>query len=204
MTVFLLDLSTLTDETEKRLLATLPPWRHALAERCRDPKARRAGVAGFCLVRYALGQLSPATDAENWCFTPLGKPYLLGERAPHFNLSHTAHLAAVAISLDAAVGVDVEEIKPHQAGLARRICSPAQLAAVRHAADPADEVVRIWSAKEAFSKCTGGGMGKDIRNIPTDGVSSTRIDTLSPGHYLSVYPRPPVLTLVWVSAEELN
>jgi len=85
----------------------------------------------------------------------------------HFNLSHTAGLALVAVAGNGRVGVDAEIVRPEieVADLSRRFFAPAEAAEIL--ALSAD--VRLaafftcWTRKEAFVKALGGGL-----SVPLD------------------------------------
>lgn len=106
------------NDTLQALFQTLPPARAALATRLSGTRNFAASVLGFCLVRYALYAETGRVLNADWQIAAGGKPYLDG--APFFNLSHTSHAVAVAVS-DSEVGVDIEELKPHHQGIAARI-----------------------------------------------------------------------------------
>ena len=202
MTVYLLNLDTLCENDVDTLFHTLPPFRAECARRYRRREAYVQSVAGFCLVRYALKQLDPHVDTDAWTFTENGKPYLRGG-VPFFNLSHTAHCVAVAVSASEDVGIDVEEIKPRSKAFAKKICSTAELALIEAADDPASELTRLWSAKEAQAKRSGRGIGKGMREIPLGAVQSVPLSVNDAPHWLSVSPARELPTIVWVSKESL-
>lgn len=93
---------------------------------------------------------------------PFGKPKLKGETRLRFNLSHSADLAAVAVTRDREVGIDVERIDPRRdaLALARRALPPESAAAVAAAAP--EERPRVfhaaWAQFEAAAKCLGTGL----------------------------------------------
>ena len=90
MRVFLLDAQMITKEQLHILEKSLPPFRAALAKRCKRAEAFVACVLGFCLVRYAMKRMAPNIDAEHWCLNESGKPHLADTNAPQFNLSQRA------------------------------------------------------------------------------------------------------------------
>ena len=71
-------------------------------------------------------------------------------------MSHSGGLALIAVADGADVGVDVEAIKPreHRDGIARRVFTQAERAAI----DDDESFYRHWVAKEAFVKATGKGV----------------------------------------------
>jgi 4'-phosphopantetheinyl transferase len=101
-----------------------------------------------------------------------GKPQLYG--ASHlqrirFNLAHSGHLALLGVTLDADVGVDLEEIRPlhHLSLMANTWFSD------REAADLAklqghEQIVgfyRCWTRKEALLKALGRGLSRQMGAI---------------------------------------
>ena len=100
-----------------------------------------------------------------------GKPALADPSSPlRFNLSHSGHLALVAVTHGLEVGVDVERIRPRRDlfRLAERALDPATAAAV-HAA-PADDRLaafhQAWARREAIAKCLGTGLGAPLPPSP--------------------------------------
>jgi 4'-phosphopantetheinyl transferase len=95
-----------------------------------------------------------------------GKPMLDLADAPFFNLSHTNALALVAVSRAAAVGVDVETIRPAPRldDLAARFFARGETAALRAlpAAQRLDAFYACWTRKEAFVKAEGSGIANAL------------------------------------------
>lgn len=187
-------------ETLQALFETLPPLRAQKASRLLRAEARTQSVLGFCLVRYALYAETGRVFDVDWLVTDNGKPYLLN--APHFSLSHTAHAAAVALSHSNEIGIDIEEIREHHPRLAARICSEAELLLLQRSPDPAQELIRIWSAKEAEGKRLGTGLEKP-KDISTKDVHSTRLLFGGKPHVLSLSPAIEAPQITWVTPEQL-
>ncbi|MEV4173301.1 4'-phosphopantetheinyl transferase superfamily protein, partial [Nonomuraea sp. NPDC049709] len=87
-----------------------------------------------------------------------------GRPAPDFNLSHSDAWALVAVAPEGArVGVDVERVRADldHLALARHLYQPEEVARLLAAGPGADltEYFRLWTAKEAFVKATGAGLG---------------------------------------------
>ena len=194
MRVFLTDLH-LSSDTAAKLIASLP-----------KEQAHRAGdlaaATGFLLVRYAIRQLCPDVNTAQWICDKNGKPRL-AEGLPFFNLSHSRHGVAVAVSTETEVGIDIEEIRPHPKGFAKRYYSPKEQACIEAAADPTSELIRIWTAKEAAAKCLGTGIDANFKNIPTNGVQNTPVAFGGIPHWLAVSPTNAPILIEWVSAEQL-
>jgi 4'-phosphopantetheinyl transferase len=85
----------------------------------------------------------------------------------HFNVSHSDHLAVIAVSRDEPVGIDVERIAPKHdlLALARTAFSPAECEALS-AMPPEEQTAaffRTWARKEAYLKLLGTGFA-----LPSD------------------------------------
>ena len=100
------------------------------------------------------------------------KPRLVlspGAQRVHFNVSHSGDYAVIAVSRDAEVGVDIEQIRASQPflDLARRFYSPREIGWLQFKAPEhrAEAFCRIWAIKEAVLKCAGLGL-----SVPTQKV----------------------------------
>ena len=127
--------------------------------------AARAGMRG--ILASVLG-VSPQTPA--FISGPHGRPHLEGGDHPYsFNLSHSDHVAALAVS-EAVIGVDVERIKGLPEGVADMVFSRPEIAALE--AEPEDRrpaaFYRYWAAKEAVLKALGTGLSVSGRSFTID------------------------------------
>lgn len=192
MRVFLTDLS-ISAEIVTGLAAALP-----------EEQSRRAGnfaaTVGFHLVRYAVKQIVPDADAAHWIYAEHGKPRL-ASGAPYFNLSHSRHGVAVAVSDEQEVGIDLEEIKMRPFKFMQRYYNKQESADVERASDKASEIVRIWTAKEAAAKQLGTGIDANFRNIPINRVQSSLLIVGDVPHWLSVTPADAPVQIEWIAAE---
>jgi 4'-phosphopantetheinyl transferase len=103
---------------------------------------------------------------------PGGKPELVsspgggpGERVLRFNLSHSKSVGVLAVALEMKIGIDVEDIRPIEPGVAERYFSTAELAGMRPLEGQKwlDAFYRCWTRKEAILKAEGVGL-----RIPLD------------------------------------
>ena len=187
MQIFVTELN-ICDQEALALFAALPP---AQARRNGD----LAATVAFHLVRYALRQSGFDAAFDDWQTHAQGKPYL--SDAPHFNLTHSRYGAAVVVC-DKAVGIDLEQIRPHPQRFAERYFSQAEQAMLASATDPQSELIRIWTAKEAEAKRLGTGLAAGIAQIPINNVTSIPLTLCGKPHWLSVAPAivTPSVTLV--------
>lgn len=107
-----------------------------------------------------------------------GKPALEGVGDLHFNLSHSSHVALIAVAAGGPVGVDVEawDRAVEHLELAERFFSPAERAELRALAHDRAAVVAgffaAWTRKEAYLKATGHGITRGLHHFDV---------TLAPG-----------------------
>jgi len=118
------------------------------------------------LTRRILGRAT-AVPAEAIEFTrgPKGKPYLGNASAEadiQFNMTHTSHMALIAVTRQREIGIDIERIRQNLAWekLARRYFSAREQEAF--CAQPPDTRLRAffvcWTRKEAILKAIGTGL----------------------------------------------
>lgn len=109
----------------------------------------------------------PAADLR-FAYGAHGKPRLeLDGSAPHFNLSHAGHRAALVVSPSVAVGVDIEVVRPIERGLARRFFAPGEVTALE-ALPPErwlDGFFQCWTRKEAVLKAMGRGFSMSLASF---------------------------------------
>jgi 4'-phosphopantetheinyl transferase len=78
----------------------------------------------------------------------------------HFNLSHSADLAVLAVSPRYEIGVDIEEKKALQEDIASHFFSAKEQATLQVVSPESylDHFYRCWTRKEAFVKAHGAGL----------------------------------------------
>lgn len=141
---------------------------------------RQRFIASRSLLRLVLARYAGlAPEQLRFELGPHGKPALspeCGGDAIDFNLSHSHALLLCAVSLQRAVGVDVEHVRPLPTlqQMAARVLSPGEAAAWQ--ALPEDEKLpaffATWTRKEALVK----GMGERLA------AAFARVDVaLAPG-----------------------
>ena len=146
----------------------------------RVPKVRRRAVVSRGRLRVLLGCLIGIDPEKVELSTGhFGKPYLseFHQSDIQFNVAHSMDEAIVAISYQAAVGVDLEKRKgTHDQRWARlmasTIFSEIELKERLAVSDTifAAEILDAWVAKEALLKAIGTGIGDKLRKcqLPVD------------------------------------
>lgn len=162
-------------EEIQRLFPLFPEERRKKALVCKTPNRMLQSAVAYLLAVYGLkreqGMWSlPALDGT-------GKPALPGSAAPQLNLTHCERgVAAVFDSVP--VGIDMECIRPFDRRLAEYVCSPAELAAVLAAENPAVAFTVLWTKKESWLKLYGKGIGVPLKTIG-EGFSKVAFHTIT-------------------------
>jgi len=147
-------LHALLSDSERRRAA-----RFRFDDDCSRFIARR-GLLRVVLTRYR--ECDPARIAFE--LNAFGKPTLTnaGALRLQFNASHSDGVALVAVTVDRAVGIDIER---HRAdvdclGVAASFFSPDEVETLRRANEPLRRAMffTLWSCKEAWVKARGMGL----------------------------------------------
>lgn len=113
---------------------------------CRGEDGRRLTRS---LLAAAAEWLWGWTQCPALSYSARGKPEFSGTEDRWLSLSHSGGYALCALSEDGPVGVDIEVVRPHRAGLPRYALSQEELAEFDGSwADFA----RIWTLKESWCK----------------------------------------------------
>ena len=115
-----------------------------------DLKAQRA--AAVYLFRHAL-QAETGIINLDYMKDERGKPYIPGTNL-HVSISHSKAGIACVIA-EFPVGIDIEEVSRMKLMLARKICTPAELAQFDETECKQDFLCRLWTLKEANYKICG-------------------------------------------------
>lgn len=147
----------------ERLAATLSDEERERAGRFVRDLDRQRFVVAHGRMRGALAMMARANPAAlQFCVGAHGKPAL---GTPHarlsFSLSHSHDRALLAVSVDRAVGVDIEARRPDfdWAPIARTFFAPAERDAIAQLPAPLqrDTFFACWTRKEAYLKARGDG-----------------------------------------------
>ena len=170
ITVWAAATDALPDGLWPRLEALLDPGERRRAAAFAFDRDRRPFQAAQALKRLMLtaavgGRIPPAA----WRFEigPKGKPFVAGGAGPAFNLSHTAGLAAVAVSRRCDPGLDVERLDRSPPDPVDAFLTPAEAAwlARRPANARGLAFFRLWTLKEALIKATGEGLSRPLASF---------------------------------------
>ena len=148
----------------------------ALRFRFREDRARL--VLGRRLLAVLLRE-ELGLSAQMLTLTDKGRPYLPDRPEVAFSISHAGDLVAVALTIGAQVGVDIESLnrRVQLDPLAERIFNAADLARFRAVpeAGKTRAFFRAWTGKEAVLKALGLGLFGGVAEISVslDGAAET-------------------------------
>jgi len=112
-----------------------------------------------------------------------GRPSL-GDGLPHFNVSHTASVALIAVCRSSPVGVDIECPRTLSMSSERRrriVTAAADLAAIGALNPESDvDVLRAWVRLEAIAKARGSGIGVLLTEEGVIGAERSARETEKP------------------------
>ncbi|HEX4044309.1 MAG TPA: 4'-phosphopantetheinyl transferase superfamily protein [Gammaproteobacteria bacterium] len=153
----------LTNAEQAIKLACLSPEEVARANRFHLPVHQRRFIAAHAALREILSYyLDCSAKQISFGYTTYHKPFL---SAPHtqfqFNLAHSDEMAVVALTLDHAIGIDIEKIAvSYNPGVVKRYFSPQENQAffALSEAERNTSFYRVWARKEAMVKATGKGL----------------------------------------------
>ncbi|MGD1853788.1 MAG: 4'-phosphopantetheinyl transferase family protein [Leptolyngbyaceae cyanobacterium] len=138
------------------------------------------------LARYS--QQSPA--ALVFDYGPYGKPFLQGDNALQFNLSHSGEYALCGVAQQ-TVGLDIELLRPMDRldGLVKRCLASSEQIAITQAASEQKSALflKYWTCKEAYLKATGQGISESLSAIEVSLTSCPRLKVADQRWQLQVF-----------------
>lgn len=186
--------------------ALLAPDERARAAAFATDTLRARFIAARSGLRQRLGAhlgLDPARIGFR--YNRFGRPELPG--GPSFNLSHCGGLAALVLCPTAAVGVDIEAIRPIERAVATRFFAPLELQALEPLQGPDWDraFFRLWTRKEAFLKAVGTGLDTPLSSFDVtadDAPRLLRAEGQRPGDWALVHlsPAPGLMGALAVEA----
>lgn len=151
----------------------LPEEERAYINRFRNHEDRMRSAVGKILIRKLLAQYMNIPE-ETVIISKgrYGKPYIDNEVSVQFNISHSGKMVLAAVSGDIIVGIDIEKISqiPEYILLAENYFTVHEWKEIA-AADSIELFYDYWTAKEAYVKAVGMGLGKNFRSFRVIGSS---------------------------------
>lgn len=139
------------------------------ADRFRFDRDRNRYVMGRAALRQILaGHLGCSPSDLYFAYGTHGKPFLMGSSPMiDFNVAHSGAEAVIALTHNAAIGVDIEIARriPDVTALASEVFSPIERREFDGAADPSRAFLNGWTRKEAYLKAIGIGCSVPLTEV---------------------------------------
>ncbi|WP_434311528.1 4'-phosphopantetheinyl transferase family protein [Hominifimenecus sp. rT4P-3] len=209
-----MDVRWLEDETQLEMYSSF------VSKRCQDklqrlrPISSRARSLGAELLLWAMLRRQQRTVKWEISESTGGKPYFATAPELKFNLSHSGYFAAGAVA-QAAVGVDIQEVRPQKANVAGRYFTEAERTYIAEAEHPEQAFMEVWSLRESYLKKTGEGLALSLNEfsiLPGEHFRVCRNGVLQeerlklwhpePGYALAVCGQEEIFPLVWRVTEK--
>lgn len=181
--LWLVDLE-ISEQRSLALSSLLSPYEQSRAARFVFPRDRLRFIAARGHLREILSRYdSVSADRITFVANSYGKPFLNGGSRLQFNLSHSESLALIGITLDRAIGVDIEAAKPELASddVAKQCFSAREFESLSSVpeADRCREFFTIWTLKEAYIKALGMGLSYELDafDVSTTAENALLLDT---------------------------
>ncbi|MCT7375573.1 4'-phosphopantetheinyl transferase family protein [Chelativorans salis] len=164
-----------------RYVTALSDGEFARASRFVHERDRLRFIVGRGKLREIIGRyLGVPARRLSFAYNVFGKPRLAVSRPPlHFNLSHAAGMAVLAVSDRYHVGIDIEKIVPLKEDVAGHFFSPSERLALRgvRRGNYLEAFYRCWTRKEAFVKAHGAGLSLPLEafDVSIDSVGEPRL-----------------------------
>lgn len=170
------DIRDLTDAEYNKWYLLMNTDKQRRVDRFRFVDDKKRTVAGEMLARKAIAEwCGVAPESITFGIKEHGKPYVK-DLTVEFNISHSGDMVVCAVN-DKPIGIDIEQIRPIDLTVAKRICTDKELLYV-FGHTPTDEdftytsdteiltrFFELWTAKEAYGKLIGKGCEMLSSNI---------------------------------------
>lgn len=166
------NIRNLTDEEYAYWYSLMNADKQQRVDRYRFLDDKKRTVAGEMLARQAFAEwCGVAPESITFAIGEYGKPYIVGLDV-EFNISHSGDMVVCAVD-DKPVGIDIEQIRPVDLSIVKRIFTDAELFYL-FGHNPTDvdfaytedgviltRFFELWTKKEACGKCIGVGLCYD-------------------------------------------
>lgn len=169
MTWYKYDIRDLTDAEYNKWYSLMNEDKQHRVDRFRFADDKKRTVAGEMLARKAIAAWC-SVEPESIIFSigEHGKPYTVDLNV-EFNISHSGDTVVCAVD-DNPVGIDIEQIRPIDLSISKRICTDKELLYLfghapaeydfkyTNSAETLSRFFELWTYKEAYGKFIGNGI----------------------------------------------
>jgi 4'-phosphopantetheinyl transferase len=158
------DMENIPVEIINKTLTLMPPERQQRAMRYRHEIDKNLCVLAYKLLMLGLKQEYGITKPLAFNYCENRKPYLSNYPDIYFNISHCKYGAVCAIS-DKEVGIDIQDVRPFDFDVAKRVCSDSEMGQFFKCHMPERLFCKIWTIKESFVKHFGGSIAQSLKSL---------------------------------------
>ena len=162
-----------TQELYERAFEVMPDHRKEKALRYAKEQDKRHCVFSHLLLCDMLKEHF-GIDSPEFYISEKGKPCLSGDKV-HFSISHSGDFIACAVDTT-PVGIDIETPRDITGRVLRHCCNEEELRYITQdpaslpdlipaQSEQASRFLSIWTAKEAYLKYTGEGLGGGLVSV---------------------------------------
>lgn len=170
------DIRDLTDSEYNKWYSLMSVHKQRRVDRFRFNDDKKRTIAGEMLARKAISEWCGVTpESIAFGIKEHGKPYAK-DLAVEFNISHSGNMVVCAVDTN-PVGIDIEQIRPIDLTIAKRIFSEQELIQLfgyvptgtdfAHTTDEEllSRFFELWTRKEAYGKYVGDGLFSSSHNV---------------------------------------
>lgn len=163
------DIRDLSQEEYEKWYSLMSLEKKQRVDRFRFVDDKKRTVAGEMLARKAIADWCHVLEGEiQFELSEYGKPFVIGLDV-EFNISHSGDMVVCAVDSQ-PVGIDIEQIRPIDFDVIKRICAEDEIAYILEDNSRNDIFCKIadylaltrffevWTLKEAYGKLRGTGI----------------------------------------------
>ena len=135
----------------------LPAQRQKKCAGYRRQSDKKACLLSYLFLEEGLMEHYGMTGVPSFVCNRHGKPYLRDEPHIFFSFSHSGNAVGCALA-DFEVGLDIQQVRPLNMGVARRVCSEEELRQIEASEDSERLFCRFWTQRESCAKALGVGV----------------------------------------------
>ena len=141
----------------------LPVFRQDKCNRYRQDADKKSCILSYLLLSEGLREQYGISGHVEFTCNERGKPYLKGYPHIFFSVSHCKKGVACAVA-DFEIGIDMQDMRPFDIAVAKRVCSQKELRQLADAENPARGFCSMWTRKESYAKARGIGIADILKH----------------------------------------
>lgn len=131
-------------------------------------------AAVYLMLRFALKEQYGISEKPEFIYGEHGKPYLKDTKQIYFSLSHCRNACACIVS-EKETAIDITDTRKISLRTAAYFCSKSELEYIDSLSEKNNELVKLWSAKECYSKLDGSGLSTNFKKIGKEQLKDIHI-----------------------------